>query len=108
MDSTNYWTLERRAGRGRKKISGSFGKDYENDSNKVEFLEPVFDRDALKKEMEKATFFLYPSEAKDGETFGLAVLEAMSCVDVYLLFPIYHVLRISFLLKRKGFCLKQG
>ena len=29
--------------------------------------------------MEKAQLFIYPSQAKYGETFGLAVLEAMSC-----------------------------
>ena len=33
----------------------------------------------LKKEMEKASLFIYPSIAEKGETFGLAVLEAMSC-----------------------------
>ena len=29
--------------------------------------------------MEKVCFFVYPSRAHKGETFGLAVLEAMSC-----------------------------
>ena len=45
----------------------------------MELLDPIFDRDALKKEMKKAKLFIYPSQAKEGETFGLAVLEAMSC-----------------------------
>ena len=44
----------------------------------MELLDPIFDRNALKKEMEKAKLFIYPSQAKEGETFGLAVLEAMS------------------------------
>ena len=74
--------------------------------NEVEFLEPVFDRDALKKEMEKATIFLYPSEAKDGETFGLAVLEAMSCgcIPIVSDLPCFADF-ISF--EEEGFCPKQ-
>ena len=33
----------------------------------------------LKKELESAQIFVYPSKAEYGETFGLSVLEAMSC-----------------------------
>jgi glycosyltransferase involved in cell wall biosynthesis len=57
--------------------------------------------------MEKATFFIYPSEAKEGETFGLAVLEAMSCgcIPVVSALPCFTDF-ISF--EEEGFCLKQG
>lgn len=44
----------------------------------VEFAGPVFDEQALADEYRKASFFCYPSLAERGETFGLAVLEAMS------------------------------
>jgi glycosyltransferase involved in cell wall biosynthesis len=47
--------------------------------NNTEICEPIFDRGELKREMEKARFFIYPSISDRGETFGLAVLEAMSC-----------------------------
>ena len=45
----------------------------------IEILEPTFSSVELKKELEKARLFVYPSLAEKGETFGLAVLEAMSC-----------------------------
>ena len=71
--------MARRAGWWGRQFYQSLKRNIEISKNKVELLDPIFDRDALKKEMEKAQLFIYPSQAKDGETFGLAVLEAMSC-----------------------------
>jgi glycosyltransferase involved in cell wall biosynthesis len=45
----------------------------------VEIREPVFEENELIKEYQQARVFAYPSQASTGETFGLAVLEAMSC-----------------------------
>jgi glycosyltransferase involved in cell wall biosynthesis len=45
----------------------------------VEICEPVFNQSDLIKEYQSARIFVYPSLARKGETFGLAVLEAMSC-----------------------------
>jgi len=45
----------------------------------VEIREPIFNDNELRKEYLSSRVFLYPSAARKGETFGLAVLEAMSC-----------------------------
>ncbi|MBT3667398.1 MAG: glycosyltransferase family 4 protein [Opitutae bacterium] len=45
----------------------------------IEILEPTFSVAELRKSLEAAKLFVYPSSADKGETFGLAVLEAMSC-----------------------------
>ncbi len=45
----------------------------------AEICEPVFTPSQLKDEYRQARIFAYPSLAEKGETFGLAVLEAMSC-----------------------------
>ena len=45
----------------------------------VEIREPVFNADELSEHYQRAQVFAYPSLAQKGETFGLAVLEAMSC-----------------------------
>ena len=45
----------------------------------VEILEPVFNSRELSEHYQRARVFAYPSLAQKGETFGLAVLEAMSC-----------------------------
>ena len=50
--------------------------------NKIKVFEPIFDRKKLKRQMNEAKFFIYPSNAERGETFGLSVLEAMSCGTV--------------------------
>lgn len=52
-------------------------KDLSKNSN-VKFLEPVFDIDELSKIYLKASIFVYPSVAEQGETFGVSPLEAMS------------------------------
>lgn len=50
----------------------------------IEWVEPVFDEQKLVAEYRAAGIFAYPSLAEFGETFGLAVLEAMAsgCVPV--------------------------
>lgn len=52
--------------------------------NQIEFVGPIFDESRLVDEYRQASFFVYPSLAEKGETFGLAVLEAMAagCVPV--------------------------
>lgn len=44
----------------------------------VEFVGPVFAEDELSAHYRRAPVFVYPSLAERGETFGLAVLEAMA------------------------------
>lgn len=44
----------------------------------VEVVEPIFDAQRLVAEYQRAAIFAYPSLAERGETFGLAVLEAMA------------------------------
>jgi len=70
---------------------GGGGKDYESLLNKkyshvknVEWMGPIFDDKILAKEYSRASFFVYPSVAERGETFGLAPLEAMSycCIPI--------------------------
>ncbi len=46
--------------------------------DKVEWIGPEFDADALAARYRRASLFVYPSLAERGETFGLAPLEAMS------------------------------
>lgn len=50
----------------------------------VEFSGPIFDIAILNNVYKQASIFIYPSVAEQGETFGLAVLEAMSwgCVPI--------------------------
>ena len=69
---------EEQGGGGKKFLENLKSLSYKSKSS-VEFREPIFERARLKSEMEKAKFFIYPSKAVHGETFGLSVLEAMSC-----------------------------
>ena len=50
----------------------------------VDFVGPVFNTEALNSYYKEASIFVYPSVAEQGETFGLAPLEAMAwgCVPV--------------------------
>lgn len=50
----------------------------------IEFKGPVFDMEKLNQLYKEASIFTYPSVAEQGETFGLAPLEAMAwgCVPV--------------------------
>ena len=47
-------------------------------SANVTFLKPIFDIDKLSEIYLKASVFVYPSVAEQGETFGVSPLEAMS------------------------------
>lgn len=47
--------------------------------NKIKWVGSVFDPVKLQSYYRQAKLFVYPSLAEKGETFGLAVLEAMSC-----------------------------
>lgn len=52
-------------------------KELAKNSN-IEFLEPIFDMDKLNQLYAKASIFVYPSVAEQGETFGVSPLESMS------------------------------
>lgn len=58
-------------------------KRLAGDAN-VEFTGPIFDMNLLNEYYAEASIFVYPSVAEQGETFGLAPLEAMAwgCVPV--------------------------
>jgi glycosyltransferase involved in cell wall biosynthesis len=45
----------------------------------IEWLGPVYDGEKLQLHYQQAGIFVYPSLAEQGETFGLAPLEAMAC-----------------------------
>jgi glycosyltransferase involved in cell wall biosynthesis len=47
-------------------------------NSNVVFMEPIFDIDKLSEVYSKASVFVYPSVAEQGETFGVSPLEAMS------------------------------
>lgn len=48
------------------------------EKSNVVFVEPIFDIDKLSEIYSKASIFVYPSVAEQGETFGVSPLEAMS------------------------------
>ena len=112
MEIVKGWTL--RVLGPWKKEQGGGGKEFrvlleriiETSQNKIEFHEPLFERETLKIEMERASFFIYPSQARQGETFGLAVLEAMSCgcIPIVSELPCFADF-ISF--GSEGFCLQE-
>jgi len=45
----------------------------------IEWLGPIYDDLQLQRHYKRAAVFVYPSLAEQGETFGLAPLEAMAC-----------------------------
>ena len=78
----NEWTL-RLIGPWRKEQGGA-GKQFleqmiHSGGKNIEVLDPVFSEEELIKQYQSAQIFVYPSMARKGETFGLAVLEAMAC-----------------------------
>ena len=58
----------------------------------VEIPGPIFSESELIQEYKEAELFVYPSQAKKGETFGLAILEAMSfgCVPIVSSLPCFE------------------
>ena len=58
----------------------------------VEFVGPVYDAEQLNRLYAEAAIFVYPSVAEQGETFGLAPLEAMAwgCVPVVSNLACFH------------------
>lgn len=64
--------------------TGGGGQNYLNNlvsmahGCNITFLEPIFDIDKLSEIYSKASIFVYPSIAEQGETFGVSPLEAMS------------------------------
>ena len=78
----NNWVL-RLIGPWREEQGGagsSFLEQLKKESDlAIEFLEPVFSEKELVEQYQMARIFVYPSISDKGETFGLAVLEAMSC-----------------------------
>ena len=63
---------------------GGGGPDYYHyllslsGEHKVCFVDPIFDQKQLKEELSLHDIFCYPSVAENGETFGVAPLEAMA------------------------------
>lgn len=81
-DMQKKWSL-RLVGPWRQEQGGA-GKGYMEKIKKeagrsVEIMDAIFEEDKLVKQYQQARVFVYPSKAKAGETFGLAVLEAMRC-----------------------------
>ena len=66
-------------GGGGRKFINQLRKLISESSSFIELLDPIFSENELKKELKTARIFAYPSLAERGETFGLSVLEAMSC-----------------------------
>lgn len=64
--------------------TGGGGDDYLQElkmlakNSNVVFLEPIFDIEKLSEVYSRASIFVYPSIAEQGETFGVSPLEAMS------------------------------
>jgi glycosyltransferase involved in cell wall biosynthesis len=57
---------------------GDLVRRAESIGSACEFAGPVFDEEALVREYQAASVFVYPSLADKGEAFGLAPLEAMA------------------------------
>lgn len=88
LDAAEDWELKIVGGAERETGGGGFSylKSLKKlaGRSKVEFTGPVYDMDLLNKYYAEASVFVYPSVAEQGETFGLAPLEAMAwgCVPV--------------------------
>ncbi len=69
-------------GGGGEKYMGKLKAAIKGMELEIEILEPTFSSSELKNDLENSRLFVYPSLAEKGETFGLSVLEAMSCGSV--------------------------
>ena len=101
------WTLRIRGPW--KKEQGGAGRKYletllkikDKSNGSIEIMEPVFDSKEIIKELSQASVFVYPSLAERGETFGMAILEAMSlgCVPLTSSLCCFEIFNI----KKNGF-----
>lgn len=63
--------------------SGGSGEEYKNELNtlaegwKIEWVPPIYSPEELAREIDLGDIYCYPSMADNGETFGVAPLEAM-------------------------------
>ena len=57
---------------------GKIQEEERKSRGSMQLGEPLFEEDKIKEEYANGRIFAYPSQAEKGETFGLAVLEAMS------------------------------
>lgn len=99
------WKIEQGGG-GRKYLS-DLQKVAKLSRGTIEILDPTFSQVELINELEGSRFFVYPSLAEKGETFGLAVLEAMSCGSVPIVssLPCFKDLVVS---KKNGYVLNSS
>ena len=79
MGFADHGTVARRSGGGGQGYLRAINDLSSKYGSCVEILEPVFNPRELSEHYQRARVFAYPSLAQKGETFGLAVLEAMSC-----------------------------
>ena len=70
----------------------SFFEEVKKTAGKSVEIRPNFSESELIQEYKEAELFVYPSQAKKGETFGLAILEAMSfgCVPIVSSLPCFE------------------
>jgi glycosyltransferase involved in cell wall biosynthesis len=70
---------EARLGGGGQGFYETLFRNSQDVADKVDWVGPIFDSNALSLYYKKASLFVYPSLAERGESFGLAPLEAMAC-----------------------------
>ncbi len=94
-------------GEGAKKYLSDLQKVAKLSHGLIEIMDPTFSQVELIDELESSRFFVYPSLAEKGETFGLAVLEAMSCGSVPIVssLPCFKDLVVS---KKNGYVLNSS
>jgi len=70
---------EARLGGGGQGFYETLFRNSQDVADKVDWVGPIFDSNALSLYYKRASLFVYPSLAERGESFGLAPLEAMAC-----------------------------